>query len=58
MIDIKNSSVYYRSVYYVILMVIFMVFSYMFFISGIYSKTKFKTYYQGNSTVNYKINYD
>jgi len=57
-IDIKNNSIYYRSLYYVILMVLFMMLGYMFFVSGIDNKTKIKTYYQSNSDVDYKINYE
>lgn len=38
-------------------MVLFVMFSYMFFISGIDNKTKVRSYYQNDSKVNYKINY-
>lgn len=39
-------------------MVLFMMLGYMFFISGIDNKTKIRTYYQSNSNVDYKINYE
>lgn len=53
----KNSVLYYRSLYYVILMVVFCVLGYVFLDSGLNTKTRFKIDYQNSSNVVYKVNY-
>lgn len=58
MIVIKNNVIYYKSVYYVIFLVMFIIFGYIFFLNGINSETKIKVYYQNGSLVNYKLNYE
>lgn len=52
-----RSSVYYKSVYYVIFMFIFIVFGYIFLDSGFNTKTKVKINYEDNSDIIYKVNY-
>ena len=54
----KNNTIYYRSVYYVITLCLFCLFGYVFFLNGVNGETKVKVYYQRGSLVNYKINYD
>lgn len=56
MIIIKKS-MYYNSVLYVFLMVIFGVFSYLFLSSGFNTKTKIKVNYEDSSDVIYNVNY-
>lgn len=56
MIIIKKS-MYYRSVLYAFLMVIFEVLGYLFLSSGFSTKTKIKVNYENSSDVIYKINY-
>lgn len=53
----KNSVVYYKSLYYAILMVLFFALGYMFCFSGMENKIRTKIYYQSTSDVQYKINY-
>lgn len=57
MISIKNSVIYYRSVYYALLLVIFGVLGYIFLDSGFNTKTRVKVEYEDNSEVYYKVNY-
>lgn len=57
MVKIKNSVMYYRSLYYVILMVLFGVFGCLFLDSGFNTKTKLKVDYHNSSDVIYKVNY-
>lgn len=55
---IKTNLIYYKSIYYVVLFVVFMTFSYIFFLNGINNEDKIKVYYQNGSLVDYKLNYD
>jgi len=53
----KNSVMYYRSLYYAILMVLFGVFGYIFLDSGFNTKTMLRVDYKNNSEVNYDVKY-
>lgn len=57
MVIIKNSVMYYRSVCYVLLLVIFGIFGYVFIDSGLNTKTKVRVDYQDKSEVYYDVNY-
>ena len=57
MVIIKNSVMYYRSVCYAFLLVVFGIFGYVFVDSGLNTKTKVRVEYQDNSEVFYKVNY-
>ena len=52
-----KNSMYYKSVYYVIFMFIFIVFGYVFLDSGFNTKTKVDINYEDSSNVVYKVNY-
>ena len=56
MVIIKRS-IYYKSIYYVILMVIFSIFAYLFLVSGYNTKTKMYVNYEDKSEVFYDVNY-
>ena len=53
----KNSVMYYRSLYYAILMVLFGVLGYLFLDSGFNTKTKIRVDYQDKSEVFYDVKY-
>ena len=55
-VSIKNS-IYYRSIFYVVLMAIYGVLGYLFLDSGFNTKTKVKVNYEDSSDVVYKVNY-
>lgn len=57
MVKIKNSVMYYRSVYYAIFMILFAVLGYLFLDSGFNTKTRVRVLYQDNSDVDYKVEY-
>ena len=48
---------YYKSIYYVIFMFIFIVFGYIFLDSGFNTKTRVKIDYEDSSDIVYKVNY-
>lgn len=52
-----KNSMYYKSIYYVIFMFIFIVFGYVFLDSGFNTKTKVDINYEDSSDVIYKVNY-
>lgn len=54
---IKNSVLYYRFLYYVILMALFGVFGYAFLYSGFNTKTMIKVDYHNKSNVSYDVKY-
>lgn len=54
---IKNSILYYRFLYYVILMALFGVFGYMFLYSGFNTKTMIEVDYYNKSDVSYDVKY-
>ncbi len=54
---IKNKVMFYKSVYYALLMIIFGVLGYIFLDSGFNSKTRVKIEYEDSSDVYYKVNY-
>lgn len=56
MVVIKNS-MYYKSIYYVLLMVIFGVLAYLFLNSGFTTETKVVVNYEDTSEIFYKVNY-
>ena len=56
MVVIKNK-IYYRSIYYVILMVVFGIFAYLFLVSGFNTKTKVYVNYDDSSDVFYNVKY-
>ena len=56
-VSIKKSVIYYKSVYYALLFVIFGVFGYIFLDSGFNTKTRVKVEYEDSSEVFYKVNY-
>lgn len=56
MVVIKNK-IYYRSVYYAILMVLFAVLAYLFLMSGFNTKTKVYVNYEDSSDVFYNVKY-
>jgi len=53
---IKNK-IYYRSIYYAILMMVFGIFAYLFLISGFNTKTKVYVNYEDSSDVFYNVKY-
>ena len=55
-ISVKGS-MYYKSIYYVIFMFIFLIFGYIFLDSGFNTKTRVKINYEDSSDVIYKVNY-
>lgn len=57
MVSIKNSVIYYKSLYYAIFLVIFGALGYIFLDSGFNTKTKVKVEYEDKSEVFYKVNY-
>lgn len=57
MVSIKNSVIYYRSLYYALLMIMFLVLGYIFLDSGFNTKTRVRVEYQDSSDVYYKVNY-
>lgn len=57
MVSIKNSVIYYKSVYYALLLVIFGALGYIFLDSGFNTKTRVKVEYEDDSEVYYKVNY-
>lgn len=57
MVIIKNNVMYYRSVCYVLLLVIFGIFGYVFINSGLNTKTRVRVDYQDKSEVYYQVNY-
>ena len=52
-----KNSMYYKSVYYVIFMFIFIIFGYVFLDSGFNTKTKVDINYEDSSDIIYKVNY-
>ena len=57
MVIIKNSVMYYRSVCYMLLLVIFGIFGYVFIDSGLNTRTRVRVDYQDKSEVFYQVNY-
>ena len=57
MVIINKNSMFYKSLYYVLLMVIFGVLAYLFLNSGFNTETKVVVSYEDNSDVSYKVNY-
>lgn len=57
-VKIKNSVLYYRSLYYVILMALFGIFGYIFLDSGFNTKTMLKVDYRNQSIVDYNVQYN
>ena len=56
MVFIKDS-MYYRSLFYAGLMILFLIFGYLFLYNGFNTKTKMKVLYEDSSNINYKVNY-
>ena len=56
MVIIKNK-IYYRSIYYTIIMVLFGIFAYLFLVSGFNTKTKVYVSYEDSSDVYYDVKY-
>lgn len=57
MVAIKKNVIYYKSVYYALLLVIFIALGYIFLDSGFNTKTRVKVDYQDKSDVIYKVGY-
>ena len=57
MVIIKNKVMYYRSICYAFLLVLFCIFGYIFVDSGLNTKTKVRVEYQDKSEVGYYVNY-
>ena len=57
MVSIKQSVIYYKSVYYAMLLVLFAILGYVFFDSGINTRTKVRVDYEDKSNVYYEIDY-
>ena len=56
-VSIKQSVIYYKSVYYAMLLVLFAILGYVFFDSGINTRTKVRVDYEDKSNVYYEIDY-